>query len=516
VAEFDSGPGQKPQNEPELVVIFEQQPDSSGAPRPPAGLDSSEVHALARMEDLHFEPLLDLTPSAGADVARLRLSPARAGFLASIYYVTVSEFGRMVELAAKLRACRGVLTAYAKPPAEPATLPPTTLPGGGTSASAGGARPAAPSVVPPVTPDFFPLQEYLGPSPVGIDLAAARQYGGGDGSGTKICDIEGSWRFSHEAVTPAAKGMLPNCVSALDPTWRHHGTAVLGLVCGNGGNGTGIVGIAASSEVLGSSIFHQSVGGGVTTRIAPAIQQAGQYLDEGDILLIELHRAGPRYSFHSPQGQAGYIPIEWWQDEQAVIDSLLARKIIVVAAAGNGEESLDDPRFEQVGRSMFASPPWRNPFRRLPSDLGSILVGAGAPPPGTNNANSGPDRSRLPFSNWGEAVDAQGWGMEVVTSGYGDLQLGPDEDRWYTRTFCGTSSAAPMVAGVLACVQSVLRARGLRPLQPLEARSLIRLHGSPQQDAPGRPATDRIGCRPDFVTLIPDAIMVASRPPANP
>ena len=93
-------------------------------------------------------------------------------------------------------------------------------------------------------------------------------------------------------------------------------------------------------------------------------------------------------------------------------------------------------------------------------DSGAILVGAGAPPPGTHGRDHGPDRSRLDFSNFGARVDAQGWGEEVTTCGYGDLQGGTNEDLWYTDTFSGTSSASPIVVGALGCLQGVLRARG--------------------------------------------------------
>ena len=91
---------------------------------------------------------------------------------------------------------------------------------------------------------------------------------------------------------------------------------------------------------------------------------------------------------------------------------------------------------------------------------GAIVVGAGAPPPGTHGRDHGPDRSRLDFSNWGALIDAQGWGREVTTCGYGDLQGGTNEDLWYTDTFSGTSSASPIVTGAIACVQGMAKAQG--------------------------------------------------------
>ena len=77
-----------------------------------------------------------------------------------------------------------------------------------------------------------------------------------------------------------------------------------------------------------------------------------------------------------------------------------------------------------------------------------------------------------------------------------------NEDEWYTDEFSGTSSASPIVVGALACVQGILRARGKTPLTPIEARELLRATGSAQQDAPGRPRTQRIGSRPDLRQLV--------------
>ena len=138
-----------------------------------------------------------------------------------------------------------------------------------------------------------------------------------------------------------------------------------------------------------------------------------------------------------------------------------------------------------------------------------MICGAGAPPPGTHGRDHGPDRSRLGFSNFGALIDAQGWGREVTTTGYGDLQGGVP-DFWYTDTFSGTSSASPIVVGALASVQGVLRAHGRIVLSPGRARQLLRATGSPQTDAPGRPRTQRIGNRPNLRQLIPAALAQGS------
>jgi Subtilase family len=192
--------------------------------------------------------------------------------------------------------------------------------------------------------------------------------------------------------------------------------------------------------------------------------------------------------------------MSYWPDDLTAIQYAVGRGVIVVEAAGNGAEHLDDDAFGGPGPGFRPHRP--NPFRRDGLDSGSILVGAGAPPGGR-----APDRSRLRFSNWGTAIDAQGWGRDVATTGglgpgADEARPGADEDAWYTGGFAGTSSAAPMVAGALACVQGVLRAQGRAPLDPARARVALRETGSSQQAAAGERTLERIGNRPDIAELI--------------
>ena len=99
-------------------------------------------------------------------------------------------------------------------------------------------------------------------------------------------------------------------------------------------------------------------------------------------------------------------------------------------------------------------------------------------------------------------VDAQGWGEEVTTCGWGDLQAGGSEELWYTDRFNGTSSASPIVVGALGCLQGILRAAGRPVLTPATARDLLRATGSAQQAMPNRPTTQRFGKRPNIKEMV--------------
>ncbi|MEV6279883.1 S8 family peptidase [Nocardia sp. NPDC051832] len=455
----------------ELIVVTA----GAGAPIQPIALRDN----LATAE--HLSTLLPL----GARLRRIFGPPNRLpGRLAGtdqepvgadyLNYFTVE--GAVYDLdviAERLRADDAVDGAYVKPGAEPPLAPLQTA-----------SRSFADA--PPVTPDFQARQGYLDPAPAGIDARWAWTQPGGRGTGVRVIDIEGAWRFSHEDLTQNQGGVIGG-QSAEDEGWRNHGTAVAGEISGDV-NALGITGIAPDSVIRAVSIFGPGS--------AAAIRTAADALSPGDVVLLELHRPGPRHNYADRLDQAGYIAIEWWPDDLAAIRYAHARGVIVVEAAGNGGENLDATLYDTRPAGFPAT--WRNPFRA--EDSGAIIVGAGAPPPGTHGRDHGPARSRLAFSNYGSRVDTQGWGREVTTTGYGDLQGGDDEDYWYTDTFSGTSSASPIVVGAIACYQGI-RATGPGRLTPTEIRARLRATGSPQTAAPNRPATQRIGNLPDLRAL---------------
>lgn len=443
---------------------------------------SPEIAAILRKHSGALRPLF----TAATLHAPQGLAPPGVGPQAapSVYHHVVAENDKLEALADDLRNAPSVTAAYIKPASEPPV------------------NRMYPSAAPPAvsTPDFSTRQNYLDAAPGGVDARFAWTQPGGKGADVNIVDVEGEWQLRHEDLLANNRGLLGGTMPN-DPAWRNHGTAVLGILNGTE-NSRGITAICPEAKVGVVSIF-----GGNRTSSA-AIREAADQLRAGDILLIELHRPGPSYGFQSDSYQRGYIAVEWWPDDFEAIQYAINRGVIVVEAAGNGAEDLDAAIYDVPAPGFPAG--WLNPFKRANLDSGAILVGAGAPPPGIHGRTLyGPDRSRLDFSNYGASLDAQGWGREVTSSGYGDLQGGLEENLWYTDTFAGTSSASPIVVGALACAQGMRRASGQAPLTPAQARDLLRATGSPQQEAPGYPAAQRIGNRPDLRALIAAAQAIA-------
>jgi hypothetical protein len=475
--------GSYPPAERELIVVAEPEVRlRAGADgiASAADADIGPLAALLAEEGVALEPLF------GVSEARLERQAAVLAETAeqpvpdlTPFYRVRADDARLDDLAAQLWQLATVSAAYVKPAPEPATV-----------------LDVIPEALPPATADFSARQGYLRAAPEGVDADWAHTQAGGTGGGVQIIDVEGAWQLAHEDLLQNMSGVIAGAPTT-DLSWRNHGTAVLGVISGDS-NGLGVIGISPEANARAASIF-PSVGS------AAAIRAAADHLNAGDIILIELHAPGPRHNFAERQDQRGYIAIEWWPDNYAAIRYAIAKGVIVVGAAGNGAENLDDPLYDVRPAGFPAT--WQNPFNPANPSSQAVVVGAGAPPPGTHGRDHGPDRSRLDFSNHGRRVDAQGWGREVTTTGGrfanpGDLQGGSDETLWYTDTFSGTSSASPIVVGALASIQGILAARGLARLTPQQAIDVLRTTGSPQTDGPGMPATQRIGNRPDVKAAI--------------
>lgn len=424
-----------------------------------------------------FAALAAELPAAGAPADPLVAEQAR-------YFAVDAPASEAEAVAQRLRETDLFETVYVKPAVENPLAPDHRAP---ASIAPRLALPQAAATSGPI-PDFSPRQGYLKAAPDGIDAGHAWSLPGGRGAGVRIIDIEGGWQFTHVDLRQNSGGIVAGRPFP-DQAWRDHGTAVLGEIGGDDNN-MGVVGIAP--QALLSAVSHRDLGS------AGAISKAASLLRAGDILLLEMHRPGPRHGFASRPDQAGYIAVEWWPDDFLAIQAAVQRGIIVVEAAGNGAENLDDAIYD-TRPANFPSR-WRNPFRGS-HDSGAIVVGAGAPAGGA----FGPARSRLDFSNHGARLDCQGWGRGVVTTGYGDLHrsatLPSDEDQLFTATFSGTSSASPIVTGAVACLVAIARQRGMA-LSPAVVRNLLRTTGTPQQASTAAPLSQRIGNQPDLRQMI--------------
>lgn len=291
------------------------------------------------------------------------------------------------------------------------------------------------------TPFYISDQYYLNDAPQGIGAKDAWNLPGGFGENVKIIDLEVGFNKGHEDLGD----VFHNEESILDD----HGTAVVGIINGQN-NAFGITGIAPLAK-MGFYGFPEGEQEHFDEKYLSAILKALQYsaknLEAGDVLLVEQQLVGPDRDKHTA--------IEYWPEIFNELKKITDSGIHCVAAAGNGN-------------SDFDSPSYNGAFDLKVRDSGCILVGAA----------SMTHHERLHFSNFGSRIDVHGYGEYVATTGYGDLFNGGTL-RLYTSYFNGTSSAAPIVAGVVAVISSIEKEKG-RLVTPSEMREALRKTGTKQ------------------------------------
>lgn len=296
----------------------------------------------------------------------------------------------------------------------------------------------------PATPQYFPArQSYHGPNP-GLNMTAAWQMGDARGAGIVVADCEYGFVEGHEDLCD----VLLEPGQTIHPTvrslgWDEHGTAVLGEIMSID-NGYGCTGLAPESEGLLFPEWTVEEGFRRVTAIANAIAS----VRAGDIVVLEMQTTGPGNGY----GPAELDPAVW-----TLVKAGTDGGVIIVAAAGNGNQDLDSPPYAEY---------------RNRGDSGAIIVGAGSPDSAHN---------KLSFSTYGQRVNVQGWGLSVFTLGYGDFaEHGGDKNQRYTSGFSGTSSATPFIAGSCSALQSLAVEQLGRRLSPLEMRDLLESTGLPQ------------------------------------
>ncbi|WP_261511011.1 S8 family peptidase [Chryseobacterium paludis] len=185
----------------------------------------------------------------------------------------------------------------------------------------------------------------------------------------------------------------------------------------------------------------------------------------GDIILYEMQTGGQN---------SNYVLAEYnnvvWDLTKAATDS----GIIIIAAAGNGNENLDNSFYSAYNAR---------------GNSGAIVVGAGS---------DTSQHSRLSFSTYGSRVNVQGWGQNVLAAGYGSwAKYDNDNNRTYT-LFNGTSSATPIVASAAILIQSFNFQQTGQYLSPSEMRNILISTGIPQ----GGNLTTKIGPLPNIKAAI--------------
>ncbi|AZA79195.1 T9SS C-terminal target domain-containing protein [Chryseobacterium sp. G0186] len=294
------------------------------------------------------------------------------------------------------------------------------------------------------TPDLESLQTYLNDNP-GINAKYAWSRGV-TGQNIRIRDVEYGFYKTHEMLTnqnsiQLEPGYSPNAGLA-NNNYRDHGTAVVSIL-GSIKDNIGLTGAVYNASEIKGYMEWTTVGYNRASAVSRSINAS----QAGDIILYEMQTGGK-------DGQ--YCPAEYdsviWDLTKAATDS----GIIIIAAAGNGNQDLDDPFYAAY---------------RARGNSGAIIVGAGTP----NTTHS-----KQSFSTFGSRVDVQGWGSSVLAAGYGSYQKYDNDNNRTYNYFSGTSSATPTVASAAVLIQSFYRQTTGQYLSPTAMKNLLVSTGIPQ------------------------------------
>ncbi len=279
-----------------------------------------------------------------------------------------------------------------------------------------------PNDIPPTTPDLSDGQGYITEDP-GVNMDYAWELGV-TGKGVRARDVEVGVNLEHEELNEKplkiADGMTVSPVISTD--YSEHGTAAVGVILSDSGN-YGVSGLQFGiDELISFPIVSVEKGYDVSYAISQSIMQS----KTGDVIMYELQSPGSG----GPNSTTTYAPQEYdltaWNLTKAATDA----GIVIVAAAGNGNQNLDGEEYEEYMQRGHS---------------GAIIVGAGEP----NTSHRKAD-----FSTFGSRVDLQGWGTNVLAPGYGyAYKFGNDFNQQYV-LFTGTSAATPIVTSCVIALQS--------------------------------------------------------------
>jgi len=308
-------------------------------------------------------------------------------------------------------------------------------------------------------PDFRNLQDYA-KSPTekrqgyymgGVNRDSVNQYAGNGGDDVTIVSMENYiWNTSHiNLPTPA--------LTQGDSRYRvgdDHDTASVGIMVAKD-IGAGVRGLSWKSRVGFSAWQYNNLYNMIPLLKAGDVVQMGMQTGGGEIT--------------GCTSNACYVPQENVQSYYDIIKALTDKGVYVIEAAGNGSVDLDHPAFN-------------GKFDVNTRDSGAIIAGAFC-------AKNG---KKAYFTTYGSRVTSSSWGCwDVATTGGGDLYKSTNAD--YTATFAGTSSANPIIAGVVASLSGIAKAHGIT-VTPVQMRQILQETGTPLADNDSA----KIGTQPDM------------------
>jgi hypothetical protein len=263
-----------------------------------------------------------------------------------------------------------------------------------------------------------------------------------------------------------------------------HGASVLGILCAKDstrpGGPVGGVGIAPAATPKLVSAVDPANPLVVSTELA--LQRLNPITTPGDIVVIEQQVYEPQ-----PSTSYRYGPLELAPADFAAIQLLTAREVIVIEAAGNGDEWSECIDLDTWPEGSV-NPPY-NPASPGFLNSRAIIVSAAKWP----DAETG-ELEVVSYWTVGRRVDCFAWGRAVYSCWH---------DGSANRNVYGvcndTSAATAIVAGAAILIQQKARASGA-PLNVNQMRARLTNPGNNTKPPPGY--ANRIGVMPNLKAIL--------------
>ncbi len=311
--------------------------------------------------------------------------------------------------------------------------------------------------IPPTTPQFAARQTYFGAAPAGYEYNAIWSMVGARFQTGQMAQLEGDWYMGHEDQSDLVAANIIGVAPTNFASWRSHGTACVGLM-GAQRNGYGVRGFGSGCR----RFFVSSLENGAANMISLVTAR----LSAGDMMSS---------SFAWVVGNGDHAPVDFPQAEFDAVRVATAAGIFYAFGAGN---SADD-----LGTTAL----YGNRYTTGAVSSGGFIIGA----------TGAGDLARIGFSNYGQRIDANGWGTGVTTMGGGGDLFFPNSDvrQTYTAGFGGTSAAGPAVAGCIASYTGAVKEQNGVRLTPAQVVADLQATGTAIPSG-------QIGNRPHLVQLL--------------
>jgi subtilisin family serine protease len=294
----------------------------------------------------------------------------------------------------------------------------------------------------------------------GADINVTNVWDTYRGTGITVAVIDDGFQYTHPDLAANANTAIhydyrdgdndPKPEGAGDKA-DSHGTATAGVIAARGNNGIGAAGVAFEASLVGLRLIGGNAGD---------TQEGAALSHSNSVIHIYNNSWGPNDDGFV-KGGGGTLALAALQN--GVNTGRGGRGSIYVWAAGNGGEKLDNAGYDSYNGSIYTvSVAALNDLgqRASYSERGACL---------TVTAPSGNDATRDQGTTTTDLVGDAGYNRTGITVG----PVSPDElaDRDYTQKYNGTSSAAPVVSGVVALMLQANPNLGWRDVQEVLIRS---------------------------------------------